>query len=385
MIDEALFNLNALEGLPKVKMKNKRFIYKSSCSELDDRELVKILKFIKSIDKRNQGIRLPLEFKFGFIRIKNKIDYIILEYILYFLIKERHYLCSVSIKFKDEIITFAAKRSPLNTLRGRNIQELKTNNKKFLKLFESDVQENHYRKIIRAKDHGTDVGSKIATDIQYVLEHLAVEKKCAAGISEVVSELMDNAGEHAGADCLVDIDITSDHTKKNTNDMFQAANIVVFNFSSDLLGNKIAKLCDTEQVLVKPLQKLKKAYDTHKEYWNGDYSESDFFLLSVFQNKVSSRGGNLQTGGTGLTKMIKAMEISSDLYIAFVLSGTRKLMFQHDCLGVDSEGWVGFNNENDFVNYPPATKILRRSKLFFPGTAYNLNFVLVKENENENK
>ena len=45
-------------------------------------------------------------------------------------------------------------------------------------------------------------------------------------------------------------------------------------------------------------------------------------------------------------------------------------------------GWVGFNEQNEYLNNIPSPKCVGKSKLFFPGTAYNLNLVLKREHAN---
>ena len=89
------------------------------------------------------------------------------------------------------------------------------------------------------------------------------------------------------------------------------------------------------------------------------------------------------TGGTGLTHLISALESKSDAYNCYMISGTRILRFQQDLLKQDSSGWVGFNSNHDFINHPPRYDTFSKSPIFLPGVAYNLNFVLKKEQNNE--
>ena len=60
------------------------------------------------------------------------------------------------------------------------------------------------------------------------------------------------------------------------------------------------------------------------------------------------------------------------------------MRFDKGLLDHDENGWIGFNNENDFFYSPPASHILATCPITLPGVAYNLNFVYKKELEDEN-
>ena len=48
-------------------------------------------------------------------------------------------------------------------------------------------------------------------------------------------------------------------------------------------------------------------------------------------------------------------------------------------LSYDDDNWVGFNTANDFLTQIPDVQCIEKSKIFFPGTAFNLNFVMKLE------
>ena len=48
-------------------------------------------------------------------------------------------------------------------------------------------------------------------------------------------------------------------------------------------------------------------------------------------------------------------------------------------LTYDENNWVGFNAEGDFLTKKPSLRCINNSGLYFPGTAYNLNFVMKRE------
>ena len=45
--------------------------------------------------------------------------------------------------------------------------------------------------------------------------------------------------------------------------------------------------------------------------------------------------------------------------------------------------WVGFNSNGNYLNSPPEKDCFGKSAIIMPGTAYNLNFVLKREENNE--
>ena len=47
-----------------------------------------------------------------------------------------------------------------------------------------------------------------------------------------------------------------------------------------------------------------------------------------------------------------------------------------DLLQYNDEMWLGMNKENDFIGHRPEAGVFGESQIFFPGTAFNLNFIL---------
>ena len=48
----------------------------------------------------------------------------------------------------------------------------------------------------------------------------------------------------------------------------------------------------------------------------------------------------------------------------------------------NEEKWIGFNKENEFLTKIPDVQVLGNNNIFFPGTAYNLNFVMAVDKSN---
>ena len=65
--------------------------------------------------------------------------------------------------------------------------------------------------------------------------------------------------------------------------------------------------------------------------------------------------------------------------MCYVMSGKRKLLFRQEYLTYNEDDWLGFNKQNDYLNSRPDESVFGRNQYMFPGTAYNLNFVMEKE------
>ena len=384
MNEGLLFSENFDKASCRRYLKDKQFVYESETDTLDSAELRRMIKFVNIVEKASVFTKLPIIFKFETLKLNDKISYILFEYICYYLIKFRKCKCCVMINFEDSILSYYAKSSPLFLLTYQKVIGAQANFEKisedYIKAFENQLESQHIRKIIKKEELGTDANSKFSTNVSLTLGFLDMEEAQVDSICEVISELVDNAGEHADADCLVDIDITPEHIKRDSEDSYYGVNIVVLNFSKELLGNHIEDVLKSDTSPNEWYMKLKEARSFHKNFWNDIYTERDFYIMSAFQNKISTRSEDYYTGGTGLTKLIAALEYQSDAYKCFVWTGNRTLAFWHPLLQLDDSDWVGFNNEKNFVQSPPNTDIFQKSKIYFPGTAYNLSFVLKKEN-----
>lgn len=324
------------------------------------------------------NLKLPFCFRLGYITFEDKLSYICLESLCYHII-DKGYKVYIDLFSKYGIGTEGVISTPINLLCVE-----KNNTKKFLKKFEFEIYGNHYRLLAKraCNKHG-ELPSKVMNDLKIFLGTFNVEKRYIYEIAEVVSELVDNSLEHASSDCLIDIDVSTNYRKKNDpNGNYYGVNIAIIDIDDKLLGSKIKNFLLTNEDNIW-YNKLKEAYKFHKQNWNLYYDEDDFFMLSAFQRNISSRKRDYITGGTGLTTLISTIEKDSDSYNCYAISGNHIIKFDHDSLGFDEDEWVGFNKENDFVSSIPDLSNIQRSNLFYSGTAYNLIFVLKKEEKNE--
>lgn len=371
-----LLNKNsAIYPLNRV-LKNHMFTYTFFGDRFGLNELSSVVSFVNYALK-STNIFFPFQFNIGRVMFEDKLTYVCFESICYSLIK-KGYKVYVDINPITNIWTEGISVSPIAELylSKHNIEE-------FIAKFKFDVTKIHYRFLAKVEDNfNGELPSRVLSDVRFFLTSMDIDEKYAKDIAEVVSELVDNSLEHSSSDCLIDINVSMDYKKVNDpNGEYFGINIAIMDFSEQLLGSKIKKLLLSNNYILddnKWYQKLHTAYEYHSKVWDSNYDEEDFFVLSAFQRNISSRQIDYCTGGTGLTTLISTLEKASDAYNCYVITGNHLIRFKHDFLGFDDNYWVGFNNTSNFISDIPDLSNISRSRLFYPGTAYNLIFVFKK-------
>ena len=387
MFNEKLFlDHNTGDPIKKIKTNSqKTYIYTTRSQKVDLFEIKRIINYLYSIRCRHRLSFFPIVIDLGKnIVIEDKLTYILLECICYHLIvKER---CNLSLKFHcpHTIYNEGIKTSYLKYINGT-----KNGMTTFASHFHSEIKGSHFRRIIQSEDFNGEQTARTVQDIDSFLKFYLIQKSYRDRVSEIVGELIDNSLEHSLSDCLIDIDVTTDYEKNedpSSENLYCGVNIVVLNFSDILLGDGVAKKIQYTMQLdqeAKPInQRYRDVLDArkhHANYWDENYSENDFNIIASFQHKISCRLDRFSTGGTGLTQLIRGLEDESDAYECYMLSGSRKVNFIKSMLTYDENNWVGFKSEGDFLRHIPSSQCITNSDLYFPGTAYNLNFVMKRE------
>ena len=372
---ERLFEINDQAYTGKIVLRNKHVIYKPKQALIGQKELYRMILFARYIN-RNAYKKLDVVIDLSNNKFIDKLAYIFLEYICKYILYSNRNLYLILNKDHD-IYTAGIKHSPLNYLRSIE----KSKREEFLHRFNKDICERHYRQLAHVYDDSIDtLPSKYMTDITCFLTTLGIDKESSVAIATVISELVDNAIDHGENDVLLDIDVTNDYIKKNEQGIYYGVNIVVMNFSRTLLNTKVENKLKSNKYIDNRMKKVKEAYDNHKNHFDyRSYGENEFYILASFQNQITGRDEMTITGGTGLTTLISNLADKSDAYRCYVVSGNSVLNFISDLLLMNDDNWYGFNKENDFINSPPDKACFTKCDYFMPGTAYNLNFVLKKE------
>lgn len=313
-----------------------------------------------------------LYIKFENIQPIDKLSYIMLEIILYLTEKKYGIEFNITGTCKANINTHGFYNSIITTW-GKS-----PNKVNFVNLFErkNRITENGFRRNISC-DNLTEI-SFLMSEVKSFLKRFDISNKDRGKIAKVVCELADNACEHAQNDCLVDIDVSLNYEKKDDNGFYYSVNICVLNFSDILLGEKVKnKILHLDSNIIKSsrYKNLVKGYYNHQSFFNNYYTEDHFFMIASFQNEISGRDFETNTGGKGLTEIVKEIENTATVYSCYMLSGNKGISFIPETLEIDTEGWISFNREGDFINIRPDNDVIIQSDTFIPGTAYNLSLV----------
>lgn len=377
MSEELLFSPNRNNKKIKHTVKNNEYILEISETVIDFGVIVKIISFIEQLNRFPIFTTIPLIIKFKHIKRTDKLIICLLEAICYREITCHNRDIKIQfIKVDREIQNVGIISSPLNLLNSRTTLK----RKEYIGKYKRDIYRNHYRRII-PKDVAADsrVLNDVLFDVNGFLKTYDIKDTTRKEIVEVVSELAGNVIEHTDSDCIIDLEVTPPVFEKEGDKKdikYYGINIVVMNFSEKCLGDDIKALLKNEEELKDRYLEVHKALEIHSKEFNEQYKEEDFYNIAVFQDKISGRKQIAATGGTGLTKLIHSLETKSDAHRCYVISGNRGLIFEKNYLQYNQDNWIGFNDNNRFIDSTPNRKLIYKNKLFFPGTAFQLSFVM---------
>ena len=354
------------------------FEFRCKQKEINSDTILDIITFIKYIIKTYNAKSIPIYLNMKNKRYSDKLTWVILELIVSYTYSNFAIKIYCTTSDTQYIHTTGCLDSAVAKL-----DDFKCNFQEFSDKVDKNIQLKHYRRIIKVTDSHEDI-CKFVGDIGNTIRNNKVNQKMTDDITDAIAELIGNATEHGESDCLVDIDIN-----ENKDNIYSgilsgniSINVAILNFSEELLGNKIKQKLTNKKELDDRHTLVKLAYNKHKKQFGSNYNESDFYTMASFQDKITSRDKdvdyNESTGGTGLAKIIKIMNMKEEFNYCYMLTGNRVIHFSYSTCHYDDKGWIGFNAENDFLNKIPDQKHLDCSKVFFPGIAYNLVFIVEK-------
>lgn len=341
-----------------------------------NKQILELISVVNYVDMNYKAIKYPLCIAMGSVRFEDKMVYILLEaiyvYVRTFLNRE----LSLMFVAQDTIWTEGISCSPLINMQ--------INGDRFCEVFAKDISPNHFRRICyyeKVKEDETHL-SNLTQDISYFLKNSGLEDETRLELTEVISELLVNSAEHSQTDCLVDLDITSKQYIRadgDSDEIFFGLNVVVMNFSDNLFYEPLMNKMERGMYLPEQYNKIYEAEKYHSQYFNEKYTREDFYMFASFQHNIS---GNIEKGvmgGKGLTSLLKALgDRSADQY-CYMFSGESIILLKKSHMKFNNTNMIGFNEQNDFINAIPEEGILIRSQTYFPGTVYNLSFVIRKE------
>lgn len=350
--------------------------------KIDSKALMYLLQNLKYLlDFKYKNYTILINFKL--LNFADKITYLILDAIIYDLFKRTAFDIGVCFNGEDSKNVHNDGFSGTALYRSWG-EDGHIDKKKFISLYEKGtyIDRKTYRRLLSRdllNDYSTP--SIINSDVASILKTCCDDEEWVDEVAEVTSELVDNVGFHTDSDCLIDINIEDQALKSS--DVIEKplllVNIAIINFSKERLFDKIKLNLDEKNYKDddKLYSRIYKAYETHKEFFNKDYTDEDFCLVTAFQKKVTTRSLKSGSSGTGLTKLIQNIIDKTYLDYSYVLSGNPVLFFKSECLSMSDEGFIGFNRQNDYFNARPAEDVIYKSSLNIPGSIYNL--LLIKE------
>lgn len=316
--------------------------------------------------------RLPIIFYLGEFEFYDKLVYVILETICEYLFSVEHQRIGIVFNAKHTIWSEGICFSPLKSL---------SNTKAFYKAFGNTIEGRHYRKLLCfSEEKDSKQLSMIMDEIYYFLKNNGIAESSSNELSEMLIELVGNAIEHGHSDTLIDIDITNTTYARDDgcDDVFYGMNIAILNYSHVLFYEPLKEKIEKNEKMPERYDFVKEAFEFHKTRFDKDYTESDFYTVSSFQDKIS---GSLtkNTGGRGLTTLLTSLEEKADTHLCYMLSGNRVLFLAKELLKFDDNKLVGFNTDGNYIAQVPDRDAFQTISTVLPGTAYNLSFVIRKE------
>ncbi len=376
---ELMFSRNAADSQNdkriknRLKFKNGRFYYRIQTDIFSGDHIYEIINVMNYI-WRIYNQKIPITFELGSFEFYDKLVYIILESLCYYLLKEKGQSIEIRFHAKHTIWSEGIQYSPLRYIRDKNM---------FIRKYNSDLSMYHFRRLVpRKEDRNEKYLSKLMQDISCFLQNNAIDEETCEQLSEALVELVGNAGEHGDAESIIDIDITAtDYGKKSDNEdiLYYGMNAVVLNYSPVLFHEPLMKKLKNDDIISERYGLVKKAQKYHMSHLQENYAEEDFYTVSSFQHKISGSTEKNELGGTGLTCLLQSLEENSDTHLCYMLSGNRILFFEKDFMFYDKNNFVGFNESRNYLTDIPDVRLLSTIRTHVPGVAYNLNYAIKKE------
>lgn len=244
------------------------------------------------------------------------------------------------------------------------------------------IGSHSFRWYISIKDSKTETVSIMSTELEMFLNSHHFKEDVVDNVIEIVSELVSNSMEHAKSDVIIQCFIYERAYSVLRKEECDLIDISIVNISNvrlyTLLKNRFYKDSTTIS------KKVEIAYSYHKNHFTKDYDEDCFFILSTFQNRVTTRNEKLQsTGGTGLTTFIHSIAPFVNEDYCFLISGNHYLNFDKKFLKTSGD-YVGFNKQGNYINDIPDDSIFKRINTNFRGTIYNILLDCLRSEDDEN-
>jgi len=221
-----------------------------------------------------------------------------------------------------------------------------------------------------------DVTQSFAKHINMCLRHInkqLTDDSCAR-LSQYVSEILDNIGEHSGMDNwrIAGFLDTKDSTK--------SCELVIFNFGRTIADTLLS--LNEENIM---REKLRRYIKLHNNRFDDDTLATIYALQGAISSKNTSE---ITTRGQGTVELINFFNgLCKELHCddggcyrdkMIVMSGLVHITIDSTCkmFKVDGDRSIIPFNESGSLKEPPQERYIKRLQHFFPGTLISIRFNL---------
>lgn len=362
----------------EIKLKKGRAIILIRDAAFGGRSVNTIAQKLKYIFNHYSMIEIEISIKSRTINDMATIT--VLEYLIYYTIKKNQF--KVKVKFRPNQIDYTSNFLE-KSLIGKFIISTNSNKKaseEFIKEFENPatiIDERSFRKLLKNDENTKKSLNSVSSDISWFLKDKIDSVDFREDSCEAITELCANVLDHTSSDCIVSMECGR-AIDKLKNARCRILSVVVSNVSQNLIYDRLAEYYEQGKV---KFSQVDEAYKYHKDYFLAEnYSQERFYMVSVFQKGVSTRENQLNSGGTGLFKLIDNILGRTVGDNCYVLSGNNVLFLREDKIK-PVNGYIGFNSEHNYISGVPDIDIFANSGMYYNGTLIHLMLVLGEEEE----
>jgi hypothetical protein len=339
--------------------------------------------------KLEKGIRRPLIFYSDSILVMtDNLTVSLTEYVIYYY-KTVHDMCVYIThgQLENDQFTFGLKDDDMHVYNGFFVGEAGRgfmHNSFILDWYpgkQEILEDEFYAHIEDSRRFKTMVGngpwdaSIAISDCSDFLEKADVEEEAINAVCDVVGELAPNAVEHGNSNCIMDMCYERSTSISGQN--LTNISMVIFNFSEKLLWSDLyTKIFVGNKEITHRKERVdtvRAAWESHRKQFTSQYSDNDFYNLIAFQ-KISGRSGDRGDGGLGINTLIQNVQKYCTDDYCYVLSGHGALLMDKELTVPDTNDYIAFNCDHEYVNKIPDDDAVMQTKFFMPGVAYNLIF-----------
>lgn len=247
----------------------------------------------------------------------------------------------------------------------------------YLQLYylESYSDTNYFRYYIKREKRNFVINQILSDAITFLSINIS-DPEYARTLAKAFTEMIDNV-RHADSDCVATIKFCDTLIKRENGDPVKAYFINVNDVSNYCIFGKLKEQIASNKLNGATKSIVEKSYPFHSQHFiNNGYSLDMFCFISVFQNNLTTSSYTGETGGKGLTYLLRTLTSGSLMYNCYALSGDYVLFFKNEYTHVDNNGNIGFNKSGRYYDDLPCREVFAKSPFYYPGTIFLLEIII---------